>query len=99
MGDTVLERNLCFVDTPGYNYKRSAVEVIESVVRYVENQINKSYSLSDASNGELVNLLSGRGGTQVDLVFYMIGKGMLQRTPMYYLLICPQKSSQPTWIS
>lgn len=82
MGDTVLERNICFVDTPGYSHHRSAVEGIESVVRYVENQINKTCSLSDASNGELVNLLSGRGGTQVDLVFYMMCKGMLQFIPM-----------------
>lgn len=78
MGDTVLERNLCFVDTPGYSHSRSTTEGIESVVHYVEAQINKASSVSNASYGELVNFLSGRGGTQVDLVFYMICKGMFQ---------------------
>ena len=78
MGDTVLERNLCFVYTPGYGHARSVMEGIESVIRHVETQINKSSSVSNASYGELVNLLSGRGGTQVDLVFYMICKGMFR---------------------
>lgn len=76
MGDTVLERNLCFVDTPGYSQFRSATAGIESVVSYVETQINKASSVFNASYGELVNLLSGRGGTQVDLIFYLICNGM-----------------------
>jgi hypothetical protein len=80
MGDTVLERNLCFVDTPGYSHSTSIMEGIESVVCYVANQINKSSSFSNASYGEMVNLLSGRGGTQVDLVLYLISTGML---PLY----------------
>lgn len=79
MGDTVLERNLCFVDTPGYSHSRAAKGEMESVVHYVETQINKASSIFNTSYGELVNLLSGRGGTQVDLVFYMICKGMFQR--------------------
>lgn len=76
MGDTVLERNLCFVDTPGYTNTGYVAEGIGSVVDYVETQINKISSVSNASYGELVNLMSGRGGTQVDLVFYMILKGV-----------------------
>lgn len=80
MGDTVLERNLCFVDTPGYSRTGPATDGIESVVRYVEAQIDKTSSCSNASYGELMNLLSGRGGTQVDLALYMIYNGMLLYT-------------------
>ena len=88
MGDTVLERNLCFVDTPGYSQARSTMEGIESVVDYVETQINKVSSVANASYGELVNLLSGRGGTQVDLVFYMICKGKFRFLQASHCLYC-----------
>ena len=87
MGDTVLERNLCFVDTPGYSHARSTEEGIELVVHYVETQINKVSSVSNASYGEQINLLSGRGGTQVDLVFYMICNGLFQCIQAKYRLI------------
>lgn len=75
MGDTVLERNLCFVDTPGYSHKMSTKECINLVVNYVEAQSSKASSFASMDDGELVSILSGKGGTQVDLVFYLIAQG------------------------
>ena len=72
MGDTVLERNLCFVDTPGYSNRSSTSENIRSIVQYVESQLTKVFSLANASESELLSLLSGHGGAQVDVVFFMI---------------------------
>ncbi len=72
VGDTVLERNLCFVDTPGYSHVTSASENVDSVVRYIESQLTKVFSLATANEGELLSMLSGNGGTQVDVVLYMI---------------------------
>ncbi|KAL9124750.1 MAG: hypothetical protein Q9217_005952 [Psora testacea] len=70
--DTVLERNLCFVDTPGYSSGMSKMETIETVLEYIEGQLKKSFSVSSPGDGDIVSLLSGSGGSQVDVVFYMI---------------------------
>ena len=75
LGDTVLERNLCFVDTPGYNNGISKMETIQSVLQYIEVQLSKPFSALTASEGDIAGLLSGGGGTQVDVVFYLIAKG------------------------
>ena len=76
MGDTVLERNLCFVDTPGYSHGISKMESMESTLQYVEAQFSKPFADITRSQGDIVSLLSGSGGFQVDVVLYMIAKGM-----------------------
>lgn len=75
--ELVLERNLCFVDTPGYGRGLSITEGIQEVTSYVEAQLARSLSSSVNSKGELVSMLGGNGGTQVDVVLYLIGQGML----------------------
>lgn len=75
MGDSVLERNLCFVDTPGYSHNKSPTESIDLVIRYLTDQIKKTHSFANIGNGDLIGLLSGNGGTQVDVVFYLIANG------------------------
>ncbi len=79
MGDTVLERNLCFVDTPGYSNRASSMESVGSIVQYAESQLTKMFSLGNASEGEILTMLSGHGGTQVDVVFYMILQRMISK--------------------
>lgn len=74
MGDTVLERNLCFVDTPGYSGGMSLIEGVEPVIQYVENQIARTISPTQISDADLLSLLAGNGGPQVDLVLYMISQ-------------------------
>ena len=74
-GDTVLERNLCFVDTPGYHSGISMLENINAVVHYIETQITKTTSLASMGNGDLLALLCGNGGFQVDVVFYLVSQG------------------------
>lgn len=75
MGDIVLERNLCFVDTPGYSHTASTADSIESVIQYIKMQLEKFPFNHNTYHNELVNMLSGKGGTQVDVVFYMISHG------------------------
>ncbi|KAI9849664.1 MAG: hypothetical protein M1837_002789 [Sclerophora amabilis] len=72
MGDTVLERNLCFVDTPGYGNGLSLADSMESVIRYMEAQMTQTASVMSTTNGDALGLLSGNGGSQVDVVFYVI---------------------------
>ena len=77
--DTVLERNLCFVDTPGRSCEISAIEHTGSIMRYIEGQLAKTISYADATESELVSLLGGDGGSQVDLVLYLIHRRKLPR--------------------
>lgn len=85
IGDFVLERNLCFVDTPGYSRALSITEGMHSVVAYVEQQFGKPFSSTNTSDSELINLLSGNGGPQVDVVFYLIGQGIISFLPYSFL--------------
>ncbi|TAQ85780.1 hypothetical protein B7494_g5895 [Chlorociboria aeruginascens] len=72
MGDSILERNLCFVDTPGYGNKTSCLECINPVIDYIESHLHKFSSVDALTDSDLVNLLGGTGGSQVDVVFYLI---------------------------
>ncbi|KAG9230493.1 Septin-domain-containing protein [Amylocarpus encephaloides] len=72
LGDSILERNLCFVDTPGYGNKTSCMECITPVLEYVESQLKKATSLEHMRESEIISLLGGEGGSQVDLVLYVI---------------------------
>lgn len=76
--DPVLERNICFVDTPGYGRGLSITEGIQTVISYIEEQLPRSFSAAASNRGEVVSMLSGNGGAQVDAVLYLIGKGMKQ---------------------
>lgn len=71
IGNTVLERNLCFVDTPGYSSGLSRLETIDEILRYMNSQIKKSF-IAGSGDGDLISLLSGNGGSQVDAVLYLL---------------------------
>lgn len=88
MGDSVLERNLCFVDTPGYGSETSvgtnplcatvltpqSLETIIPVVDYIESHFKRAASMEGLNDAEVINMLSGNGGSQVDLVFYVFSQ-------------------------
>ncbi|RKF66791.1 putative heat shock protein [Golovinomyces cichoracearum] len=65
--DSVLERNLCFVDTPGYNTNTSQMECVFSVLDYIESQFKKISTIEGPNESEMINMLCGNGGNQVDL--------------------------------
>ena len=78
MGDAVLERNLCFVDT-------CTTKGIESVVEYMQQQLYGVIASSNSTSGEFLGLLSGRGGPQVDVILYLISQGM-RKVQTHHLL-------------
>ncbi|TVY38020.1 Septin [Lachnellula occidentalis] len=84
LGDSVLERNLCFVDTPGYGNKTSCLECITPVVDYIESHFQKATSLDTLSEPDMISMLSGNGGSQVDLVLYVITQ-RIRPTDIEYL--------------
>ncbi|KAK9417121.1 hypothetical protein SUNI508_09139 [Seiridium unicorne] len=75
LGDQILDRNICFVDTPGYGTGSSAMESIIPCVEYVESHLNK-VSSDALSESEMLNLLGGDGGYQVDVVLYMVDRNL-----------------------
>lgn len=71
MVETVLERNICFIDTPG----TSPTWTEEHVVRYIEGLLHKNAAITSLSDSELMNALGGSGGVQVDVVIYVVPHG------------------------
>ncbi|KAL8356508.1 hypothetical protein RB601_001688 [Gaeumannomyces tritici] len=123
LGDSVLDRNICFVDTPGFRAGSSQVsdhrslphfiplmlvspyrpagslltlgttvqqslQNVMPVVQYVESHLERmsSNSLSDS---DLLALLGGEGGSQVDVVFYLISRDIKPADLQYLRLLAP----------
>jgi hypothetical protein len=68
MGDTVLDRNLCFVDT-------TSNDKCNSIYEYMALQLQKAITAADVGSHDFATLLSGSGGSQVDVVFYLLSEG------------------------
>ena len=67
IGDGVLERNLTLIDTPGIENDND----VELVLRYLHSSLLHAADWKSLSDGELTNVLSGDGGTQIDAVIYV----------------------------
>ncbi|KAK4197425.1 hypothetical protein QBC40DRAFT_232138 [Triangularia verruculosa] len=83
LGDEVLDRNVCFVDTMGYGFGSSSMDTITPVTEYIQSHLQRisAHSLSD---GDVLNMLGGEGGVQVDVVFYMVSN-RLRPVDVHYL--------------
>lgn len=76
LGDVVLERNLCFVDTEG-GKKSSRAEQTEALIQYMIQQLLRALAAIHTVNSDLQGLLGGNGGSQVDAILYLISRGEL----------------------
>lgn len=71
--ETILERNVSFVDTQGFPDDRSSfTSHTDSVVNYIQNHLHRNASLASLNENELLGILSGNGGFQVDLILYVL---------------------------
>ncbi|KAF2659318.1 hypothetical protein K491DRAFT_712836 [Lophiostoma macrostomum CBS 122681] len=70
--DAVLERNLCFVDTPGFGKAVQTTDEQNMVIEYVESLLCKNASVTSMEDSDLLSVISGTGGVQVDVVFYLL---------------------------
>ncbi|KAK3675319.1 hypothetical protein LTR78_004829 [Recurvomyces mirabilis] len=66
-GDGVLERNLCFIDTPGLDYEGAATNVLE----YVNKTVERTMNLDRMHDSEVIDVLSGDGGVQIDAALWL----------------------------
>lgn len=69
--DTVLERNICFVDTPGY-MEGSEQDDMNLVTEYCESQLQQTASVITLDEGKMVEVISGSGGILVDVILYLL---------------------------
>lgn len=88
LGDAVLDRNICFVDTPGYGSGSSSLDTITPVTQYIEAHLRRMSSNS-LSDGDMLNLLGGEGGIQVDVVFYMVSNRLRPVDIQYLRQLAP----------
>jgi hypothetical protein len=71
----VLERNLCFVDTPGIQPSATPESDIESLIRYLEESFWRNDALTEMTDSERLSVVSGNGGTLVGAVIYIFAGG------------------------
>ncbi|KAL4747595.1 hypothetical protein BDW72DRAFT_11184 [Aspergillus terricola var. indicus] len=74
-GEVVLERNICFVDVQGHQLSQSGQ--IDTVIKYISQQLSRAASALESSNADFQNMLAGNGGSQVDAVLYLISHDKL----------------------
>lgn len=67
VGEGVLERNLTFIDTPGLE----SDEQIQQVLNHLKLTLRRTAHMESMSDSELVSMLSGDGGVQLDAVIYL----------------------------
>jgi hypothetical protein len=70
--DAVLERNLCFVDTPGFRKGAAGVDDMNLVLEYVEDLLLQTSSCTSMEDSDLISVVSGNGGVLVDVIFYLL---------------------------
>ncbi|KAI9708417.1 MAG: hypothetical protein M1828_002989 [Chrysothrix sp. TS-e1954] len=69
--DAVLERNLTFIEAPGW----STPKIDHTKVRalsYLQDSMEQNLSFSSLRDSELLQIMSGSGGAQVDLIIYIL---------------------------
>ena len=75
MGDVVLERNICFIDSPGHDSREIFQADSDPTIRYIDRLLHRNATFKSLTEHELLHILSGNGGVQVDLVLYVISNG------------------------
>ncbi|KAK0316102.1 hypothetical protein LTR82_012395 [Friedmanniomyces endolithicus] len=73
VGDGVLERNVCFIDTPAVDDEENARQMLE----YLMGAMQRTASLEKMTDSELINVLSGEGGVQIDVVLWVFAASHL----------------------
>lgn len=70
--DVILERNICFVDTPGYSADTYREDDMGQVLDYLEDLLHQTSAVTNMHDGDCVGLISGTGGIAVDVILYLL---------------------------
>jgi septin family protein len=67
IGDGVLERNILFIDTPGFHDGSH----IQKALGYFRSSLSRTAAMERMNDIELISMLSGEGGVHIDAVLYL----------------------------
>ncbi|KAG9822849.1 hypothetical protein KCU98_g16867, partial [Aureobasidium melanogenum] len=86
MGDSILERNISFIDTPGWvmsgaSDQENMDDAINTIHEHIEASLRRNTLSGELSDADLLGVLSGSGGFQVDVLLYMFHPTSHQITP------------------
>ncbi|TDZ28087.1 Septin-9 [Colletotrichum trifolii] len=70
-GDVVIDRNICLVDTPGYQESCRPTDTASQVAHYVESHLQRS-RLDGLDEDDVLRTVSEGGGLLVDAVLYVL---------------------------
>ncbi|KAK1595202.1 Septin-domain-containing protein [Colletotrichum navitas] len=82
--DTILDRNICLVDTPGYQETCRPVDTVGQVSQYIESHLQKN-RLDGLEDPDVLKIIGGSGGLLVDAVLYTIPSSGLTPTDFQYI--------------
>ncbi|TLS22662.1 uncharacterized protein PpBr36_05924 [Pyricularia pennisetigena] len=88
LGDVVINRNICFVDTIGYGGGAKALQDIVPVIHYIESHLERMAS-NTLSDSDLATMIGGDGGPQVDVVLYLISHDIKPVDLEYMRMLAP----------
>ena len=74
--DGILKRNVCLVDTPGLDEARKTKDVLN----YLDSSLRRVANVENMTEMELIGLLSGEGGSQIDAVLWVFHPDELAET-------------------
>lgn len=74
LNDAILERNLCFIDTPGFHKNATLAEETDPIIEYMEAMLYRNMTVDSMNENDLLGLLSGSGGAHVDVVLYLFSQ-------------------------
>ncbi|TDZ23016.1 hypothetical protein Cob_v004079 [Colletotrichum orbiculare MAFF 240422] len=83
-GDVVIDRNICLVDTPGYQESCRPTDTASQVEHYVESHLQRS-RLDGLDEDDVLRTVSEGGGLLVDAVLYVLPSSGLGPVDVEYL--------------
>lgn len=66
----MLERNVCFVEA-------ASSARTDGIIHYIEQQLQRAINSCNFYDHDFSGLLSGRGGSQVDVILYLLTQRQL----------------------
>ncbi|SPO02718.1 uncharacterized protein DNG_05393 [Cephalotrichum gorgonifer] len=82
--DTVLDPNICFVDTPGHENPTMLPQVISLAREYIESHLRPHLS-SSVADSDMLRMLGGNGGSLVTGVLYLISPAGISKEDTTFL--------------
>ena len=69
--ESVLDRNICFVDTPSSDSSSSFQLHSATILHHLQGLMHRNLSPSSMNDSDFLSIFGGSGGLQVDLVLYI----------------------------